>query len=114
MGCLSKKICSKDLRWRITIEQLVLSDDGQGGHSESWSTLATPWAKLEPLSASQIWHAQQLEHRVTHKITIRYRNDIESNMRILFEGRIFHIKSFRDLESQKRFTEIMAEEGAPS
>lgn len=103
-----------EMRHRITIQQRSLASDGIGGSTETWSTLATVWSKIEPMSAGQVAWASSLEHRVTHKITIRYRSDLTSDMRIQYGGRIFHVKGYRNLEERNLWTEINAEEGAPS
>ena len=103
-----------DMRHKITIETPTLTPDSVGGFTTSWSTLADVWSKIEPLSARQRFHAMQLEHIVSHKITIRYRSDIESDQRILFEGRTFQIHSFIDPDERHRFLEIMAQENEPS
>lgn len=100
------------MRERITIEDVAETTDGQGGYTEAWSTLATVWAKLEAVSASQMLFSMQLQHRVTHKITIRKRTDLTTKMRIAFEGRIFQIKSWHDKKEDDRFLEVMTEEGS--
>ncbi len=104
------------LRHRIVIEEVALTGDGLGGQTELYSTHATVWAKIEPVSANQISFSQSLEHRVTHKITVREYSGLvlKSDMRITFESRIFHIRSFRNMLERDKFIEIMAEEGAPS
>lgn len=102
------------LRNQIVIQTNTLTVDGIGGNTETWATFATVWARIEPLSANQVFFSESLQHRVTHKITIRDLASLSSKMRISFDSRIFYIKSFRDLLEKNRFTEIMAEEGAAS
>ena len=102
------------MRHRITIETPTRVSDGMGGATITWATHATAWSKVEPMSANQVFWARHLEHRVTHKITLRYVAGITSDMRVSFESRIFHIKGIRDLEERNRFIELTCEEGAAS
>jgi len=105
------------LRHRITIEQKARgASDGAGGNvSETWSTFKKVWARVEPMSAREIAVADQIVHRVLTKITIRRRTDITTAMRIVYQGRNLAIIGLRDMDDAGwRWTEITAEEGAPS
>lgn len=99
------------LREYITIETPSESDDGYGGKTVTWSTHASVWAKIDPISAAQTWHADNLEHRVTHKVTIRELSGVTAKMRISWESRTFYIRHFREILERDRFVEILAEEG---
>lgn len=82
-----------ELRHRITIQTLALTSDGQGGFTEAWTDVATVWAQVKPVNANERLFAQKLEPLVTHLITIRYRSDITSTMRVSFDSRTFQIKA---------------------
>ena len=45
--------------------------NADGGISESWSTIATVWARFEPLTGRELFQAQQVQSRATTRITIR-------------------------------------------
>jgi len=66
------------------------------------------------MSAKQFWYATQLDHRVTHKIMMRYDSGITSDMRIVFGSRTLQIQHYRNLEERDEWLEIFAEEGAPA
>ena len=99
------------LREFVTIQTPTESDDGFGGKTVTWGTFAQVWARIDPITASQKWHANQLEHNVSHKVTIRELAGLTSSMRISWESRIFHVRDFRELGERDRWVEIMAEEG---
>ena len=99
---------------RIVVETPNLTPDGMGGNTEVWTTFATVWAKLESKRAVSKWFAGNLEHRVTHRITLRYLPGIESNMRISYDSRIFQIHGILDIDEGKRFHELSTEEGSAS
>lgn len=105
-----------ELRHRITIEQKTRgASDGAGGVvSETWTTVAEVWAKLEPQVGREIVAADQNVHRLTHRVTIRHRAGITTAMRIRYQTRTLAIIGARELLENGRWLEIQCEEGAPS
>lgn len=105
-----------EMQHRITIEKKTRgAADGLGGFTaETWSTLATIWAKIEPKSARELVDADQVVHRVSHVIFIRARDDVTGAMRVKFGSRIMAILSVRTILEGGRWTELLCEETAPS
>jgi len=95
------------LRHRVSI-QLNTPVYTLGVPADSWATIETVYASVEPLSSSEQRHALQNAETVTHKITMRYRADIGTadtemlpKYQILFGSLIFEVRSvifpdFRD------------------
>lgn len=54
------------------------------------------WAFITPLAASERFESQQIQSSVTHTISIRYRSDVKTDMRIVFGSRTFYIEGIRD------------------
>ena len=98
------------LRHRITVQVVSRAGDGQGGITESWDEHAVLWAKITPVSRNERMFMQQLEYQRSHKILIRYRDDLTTDMRISFNNRIFHIKAFINVDERKAYTQIDVEE----
>jgi SPP1 family predicted phage head-tail adaptor len=98
------------LRHRLTLEAPVESSDGAGGVARSYSTVATLWAEVTPVSAAHALEAERLGARITHRIGIRFSDDITTRHRFLEGSRIFRIVSLRDRDGRKRFLQIEAEE----
>jgi SPP1 family predicted phage head-tail adaptor len=99
----------------IAVEKTQKISDGMGGASElEWVVFKKVWASIAPVSASQSFFAQHLEHRITHKVTIRYLPGVSSDMRINFKGRFLQIRSIKNLKEENKFMELMCEEGAAS
>jgi len=67
---------------RIVIQTLSTSVDNQGGRSSSWSTLATVWADVRPLTARETLAAKSAASLVGYEVTTRYRSDVTPKMRI--------------------------------
>ena len=105
-----------EMRHRVTIEQKTRgASDGAGGAvSETWTTFAECWAKLDPQTGREIVAADQNVHRLTHRVTIRHRAGVTAAMRIRYQGRTLAILGLRELLENGRWLEIMCEEGAPS
>lgn len=109
MACESYRLDRK-----ISIQRLVKTSDGQGGQSQEWQEVFSTLAELKPMSASQVLFSANLQHRVTHKIYIRYRQGIEISQRIVYGERIFQIKGIINIDERNRWLEITTEEGAAS
>jgi len=82
-----------ELRHRLTIESPQRLSDGAGGATVTWAPVASVWAHINPVSAREFTSAEQRAEKVTHTITLRFRNDIDATMRLIGEGRIFNIEA---------------------
>lgn len=59
----------------------------------TWSTFATRWVAVLPLSGSEQLQADAAQGSVTHRIRMRYTAGLKPKMRLLCEGRTFEIMS---------------------
>lgn len=103
------------LRHRVQIQVKQRVPDGGGGWSHEWVTVRTVWAHVEPLSAREFVAAQAVHSEVTTRITIRYRDDITPDMRILHRGKIYNIRGvLPDNHSGLEYLTLPCTEGAPT
>lgn len=107
-------VLAGNMRQRIRIEQPVVVPDGLGGGTRSWQTLTTVWAEIHTLSGDERFDAGKLASTVTHRITLRWRNDITPEMRVVFGTRIFAIRAVLERDGKRRSVELVTEEGAGS
>ncbi|WP_151724407.1 phage head closure protein [Acinetobacter ursingii] len=84
-----------ELRHRVVIQKYQ-----QGGRDEDGFEIedglveyAKVWAKVTPLSAKDLISAQADQSEVTARMKIRYRTDIDTEMQVVWKGRVFSIKS---------------------
>ena len=108
---------------RITIQAPVETVDAVGGRSITWGTVSEVWAMITPTSGREIFAQQADQSRITHKMLIRYQagfKDITqiSDNRISFDGRLFGIKTIRNLDNDlksngKTYQEFLVEENSP-
>lgn len=96
------------LRDKIIIQELVQTPDGQGGFEDKWQDKITVWANIKPLRGREFFQAQQIQSEVTHKMTIRYTTKIDETNRVVYNNRVFDIKSPPiDIDNRHRFLELL-------
>ena len=98
-------------RHRVKIQEESKTADSGGGYVLAWSDVATIWADVQPASGREVFHAQQLQKNVTHRITTRYRTDVSTANRLLWGSRSFNIRAVLTVSERNRYTLILAEEG---
>ncbi|RDH41599.1 phage head closure protein [Zooshikella ganghwensis] len=79
------------LRHRILIQKKEVVRDEYNEEQEKWVTVCSCRAEVNPLQGKEFFAAQQINNKITVKITMRYRNGISTAMRIIFKKRIFNI-----------------------
>jgi len=100
-----------DLRQRIIFQSPRKVDDGHGGWNvPSWDDTTTVWAQVEPISGREYFAAAQVKTEITHRVRIRYRADLNEEMRIKFGTRYLAIEAIRDLKELHKFMEILCSE----
>lgn len=120
MACSKSKRCAgsktqlnaAELKHRIEFQKTTQTSDGAGGWTESWTTIATVWAKIEPVKSYERFIAMQTETYTTHKITCRYNANITTAKRALFNGRLFDVTGVINVEEDNSVLHIMATEGS--
>lgn len=80
------------LRHRVTIQAPTPTDEPKfGGQTQAWVDVATVWAEIDPLSGRELFAAQAVQSESTVKITIRYRADLTTAMRLVAGGTVYDI-----------------------
>ena len=99
-----------DMRRKLTLERIVRSGDGGGGSSESWISVAQIWCSVETLRGDEAHREHRLSGRVSHEIGMRYRSDVEPEMRFFVDGRVFQILAVFDPDQRRRRLSCLCEE----
>jgi SPP1 family predicted phage head-tail adaptor len=100
-----------DLKHRIALQESVLTADGGGGFTGTWQNIAAVpdiYAEIMPLSGGEQLRFHQLETTVTHRITIRYRDDVSPALRILKGTTVYNIVSVTDRGGLETWLDILA------
>ena len=101
------------LRARLVLEEASGLDDGQGGVIEDWQQVASLWGRIEPLRSRPGEEAGAATAPVTHRVTIRYREDVRHAMRFVHRNRNLLIRASRDPDETRRYLVCECEESRP-
>lgn len=99
-----------DLNKRVEIQVPTNTTDGMGGSTVVFSTTATIWAAIWPVSASEQVQAMQTAMTISHRIRIRYRSVLKASWRIKFGTRYFAIVSIINPNEKNEFLDLMCKE----
>jgi SPP1 family predicted phage head-tail adaptor len=97
----------------VALEKSADLPDGQGGVMEAWELVAHLWARIEPLRAAAGEQAGAATAPISHRVTIRYRDDVRHAMRFVHRGRSLVIRAVRDPDETRRYLVCDCEESQP-
>ena len=86
-----------ELDRRITLQRATTAPNGFNEPVESWTDLATVWAQQRPDRGAERFAAQEIVGRAVMTFHIRYRTDVRTTDRILYQGRIWNILDVREV-----------------
>ena len=101
------------LRNRVTIQSPSYTQNpATGAMTPTWNDVVTLWAQVEALSGRDYIAAQAHQSAISARVTIRFRNDITRNMRLLFDGNIYTIEAILpDNKSGREYLTLMVSLG---
>jgi hypothetical protein len=76
---------------RVTIQQPSPTANEVGEPVLTWSTFATVWADVQPLSARETERYAEAVGFMSHKIWIRYLDGLTSALRVVYRNRVLEI-----------------------
>jgi SPP1 family predicted phage head-tail adaptor len=98
-------------RWRrVDLQSVAFTQNSLKENIPAYTTEATVWAQLRPLSGRESFIAQQVNADVTHEIIIRYYSGLTPKHRILFGTRQFDIISVLNKDERNEYQVITASE----
>jgi SPP1 family predicted phage head-tail adaptor len=97
------------LNRRLTLLAPVESDDGAGGVTRGYESVATMWAQVLPLGARRDVAAGSLGAALRTRIVIRWRDDVTTRHRLQDGAQVYRVIAAR-ASADRRFVEIEAEE----
>lgn len=107
----NKKTTSSSLRHRLALESEQQTPDSAGGYVRSWAHVAYVWAEITPIGGKERLFVEKIQAESTHRIRMRYRDDITPKNRLVFDNRIFSIRAIQNVGEMKDVLEIAVEEG---
>lgn len=99
------------MRHRVTIKVINRQEDELGGFVRADTAKDPIWASIEPATPREVYAYSQLQQRVTHRMTVRYRTDIRQGMTLEHDGTEYYVTGVTNPDKRKRFLEVMCREG---
>ncbi len=90
---------------RITIQSLTETQDGYGDPIQSWADLtSTPdmWAEVMPPTGGEQFQAGQVNATAETTFRVRYRSDLNVEMRVVYETTPYDIKALTEIGRRSR------------
>jgi len=98
------------LRHRVIFKASSAVKDGYGAETLTWTTYATVWAAIEPISGREMIQADQMQAETTIRVRVRYNASVEPEHRIYFGTRVLEIVSVINLTERNRHLELLCKE----
>jgi SPP1 family predicted phage head-tail adaptor len=92
----------KHYRHRIVIQRVVQANDEFGQPIETWSTLATVWGLVSPMSGSEGQQNGTTKAKSAYTVEIWYRSDLTTKDRISWSGLTMEINGIENVEERDR------------
>lgn len=90
-----------DLDRRITILALTVERDDFGGVVETWSEVATVWARYLPGAGNERFMAATTYAETQARFHIRWRGDVTPEYRLSYDGKEWDILSVNEIERRE-------------
>jgi len=100
-------------RHRVVFQRATESADAFGEPDQTWATLCTSWALVQPLKGMERFKANEQQAEVDHRIVTRYRSelsDLGPKDRATYNGQTFDIKAVIRRDHRNIELEILARE----
>ena len=101
---------------QIVFQDKVSLSDGMGGITDTWGDSITHYAAIRPLTGKEVIESGKIQHELTHRFFMRYRDGITPDMRIRYHDyragsdRYFDIVSLLNKNEAYKELEILATE----
>lgn len=99
------------LRHRLALQSQTETRDAYGAAVISWTTQATVWGAIEPLSGKEFFAQQQSQNDISVRIVMRYNGDIDETWRIVSGGKYYAIEAVINEMERDRMLTVMCRQG---
>lgn len=101
------------LRHYVNLQNYSISRNAVGEVIKVWTTYASVWAKISPISASNYEAGEQEDYELTHSITIRYSGTITPQDRITYNSEIYEVVEVINYDNRKIYQIVKAKQILP-
>lgn len=92
-------VSAGELDRHVTLQRRIRRDDDTTGQVlDTWQDVGKKWAKITPLTQTEILRAKQVQLDTTHTILLRWFEGLQSDYRILYLGKTYNINGIIDVD----------------
>ncbi|MDB4312004.1 phage head closure protein [bacterium] len=99
------------LRHRLILQSKVVGRDSYGGAIITWTTQATVWGAIEPLSGNEYFAQDQIQSESKVRVVIRYHSTVDPEWRISHAGLYYDIQDVLNHDTRNRQITLMCKQG---
>jgi SPP1 family predicted phage head-tail adaptor len=96
----------------VNLQAFTEQVDAYGGRVKAWTTYATVWAAIEPLSGKELLAAEGLVAEASVRVKIRYRSGVDPGDRVIFGSRTLDINAVVNRDERNVDLELLCKEAA--
>jgi len=101
-----------ELNKRIIIQYPTIAKDALGSMVTTWNEVATVWAAIWPVSASEQVRNNATSMVITTKIRVRYRSVLKASWRVKYGNRYFSIEGIVNPNESNEWLDLLCKETA--
>lgn len=98
------------MREKITVQSSSEAVSSAGVVTKTWTTIATPFARVEPLDGTEAVKGERLRSDNRFRATVHFRGDWGAGLRVVWRGRTFDVTSCEDKVGDRKFLTLMMTE----
>lgn len=101
-----KAINPGELRTAVSVQQRTVTADAGGHQVETWTTLATVWARWRNVHGSEAWVANAAQAEQPATVLMRYLAGVEPTCALLKGSERYAIVSIDDIQDRHEYLEL--------
>lgn len=95
------------MREAVTLQQKSVSRGANGEEVVSWSTFASVYAQVQPISGREFVALRQAQSTITHRFRIRWLTGVTTAMRVLWNSQPYDIVEAINVDARNRQLELL-------
>jgi len=109
-----KKIHVGELKTQMMLQMKFESRGDDGSIRNVYTYIGNIWTKVAPIDLTSAHEEYFRNNKIlaesTHEITIRYRANISTDMRLIYGNRIFEILGYYEIEGKRDYLKLNCKE----
>jgi len=94
----------------ITFRRKTIAFDAKNENNETWADAFTVWSEIRTEDGREFYAAQKLHSETSVLFILRYRSDIDKNMRVKFGNQTYEILHLNNVKKNDAELRVSAKE----